>query len=165
MDPLSAAFASYLELVSNTAKKSYADVVGVNETSLVVNYNGIAVPYKFQLWKIKDKTVCSTYSNNIAKYSKCTLMAKSLFSDTCNHMNKNKIYDGKKKQIRNMYCRAAKTFKPTVASISKANDRTPVALARSKCNMAIADAMGSSEPYLKNQKNEACDRYKKLLNK
>ena len=165
MDPLSAFFASYLELVSNTAKKSYSDVVGVQETSLVVSYNGISVPYKFQLWKIKDKSVCSTYSNNMAKYSKCTLMAKSLFTDTCNSMKKNRVINGKKKQIRNMYCNAAETFKPTVASISKANIRTPVEMARAKCNMAIANAMGSSDSYLKNQQNEVCDKYKKLLNK
>jgi len=165
MDPISAIFASYLDLVSNTAHEHVSDVMGTEITALVVKHDGISIPYTYQIWKVKEKSVCATYEPNIAHYSKCTVAAKSLFNDICQHLQENKANNWKHKKLKNMYCNAAITYQPTVASVDWTNKESPLRAARAECNLAIAGLMGSTDSELLKKKEEACGNYQTLKQK
>lgn len=162
MDPLSLIFASYLDMVSNTVHSHVTDVMGTEISVLAVDHGGITVPYSYQLWQIRAKTVCSTYSENVLKYSRCTIAARSLFSDICQHLQENPSSRWKQKKLKNMYCNAAMTYQPTVATVQWSGDVSVLEVARAECNTAIAGLMGSSDLVLRKKKEKACGEYRKL---
>ena len=61
------------------------DVIGTEIQSRVVENGGIKVPYAYLLRNIQPKPVCARYSSNVDNHSRCTVAAKSLFTDTCEH--------------------------------------------------------------------------------
>jgi len=61
-----------------------------------------------------------------------------------------------------MYCNTAISFEPTIAMISAAPEVSPLAAAKSRCNLAVAKAMGSDEPDVISERNTACESYEKL---
>ncbi|MES9912320.1 MAG: hypothetical protein ABW126_08010 [Candidatus Sedimenticola sp. 4PFRAG1] len=163
MDPVSVIFASYLDLVTNIAHKSYADVIGTEVTALSVEHKGITVPYSYNLWRIRDKTVCASYKYETAQHSKCTMAASSLFSDICQHLQSQSLDHWKKKKLKNMYCNAAATYQPTVANIQWSSDSSGLQVARANCNSAIAELLGTDDPALRKKKEKVCSEYKKLM--
>ena len=162
MDPLSIIFASYLELVSAEATNNMTDIFGSEMQSAVVEHQNIKVPYSYQLWRIKPKSVCNSYSFNIEEYSRCTLAAKSLFNHSCLYLQKAKTEHWKHTKLKNMYCNASITFTPTIASIQKAVIKTPIQLARSECNIAVAELMGNHNSKTQKKKEMACAKYQNL---
>ena len=162
MDPISAAFASYIDLVSFRATKRMTDMLGTEVQTVVVEHQGIRIPYMYQIWKIKPKSVCSSYSQNISNYSKCTIAAQSLFKDTCAYLQANPKEHWKHLKLKNMYCAAAITYKPTMASIESAAVQSPLDKARAKCNLAVAEAMGNQSNENKKKKEKACAEYRTL---
>ena len=88
MDPISVIFASYLDIVSTSVHEHTTDLLGTEIQAVMVEHQGIKVPYSYHMWRINNQSVCETYQNNFDTYSKCTVAAKSLFADVCDHLQK-----------------------------------------------------------------------------
>jgi len=130
-----------------------------------VKYSGYQVTYQYQFWKIKHPSVCENYKGNLSDYSQCTIAAKKLFTDVCTVLQKKKN-SGTKKHQELMYCSSATTYKPVIASISRANVQdTEVSLARDKCNSLILQAMNTRNASDIAKRDRVCARYKELKNK
>ena len=164
MDPIAAIFASYLELVSFGATNKANDLIGTETQSIVVEHQKIKIPYSYQLWRIRPKSVCNSYNLHISEFSKCTLAAQSLFIQTCRHLQKGKKEQWRYKKMKNMYCNASITFKPTIANIREPEVKTPLQLARSECNIAVAELLGNHNSRTQKKKEKACNKYKHLKN-
>jgi len=162
MDPISAIFASYLELVSVGVTNKMTDIVGTQMQSVVVEHQHIKIPYSYQLWRIRPKSVCNTYNLNIEEFSRCTLAAKSLFNDTCLYLQKGEKEQWKYTKMKNMYCDASITFNPTIAYIQEASVKTPIQLARTECNVATAELMGNYNSIIQKKKENSCAKYQSL---
>lgn len=162
MDPLSALFASYLELMSNTVHTHMTDRMGTELQAVVVKHRGIPVPYSYQLWRIRPQSVCGRYRDDIGIYSKCTVAARSLFEQTCGHLQTNKTTHWKQQKLKNMYCAAAVGYQPTLATLERPKEKTPLEAARSACNTAIAEQMGNPDPAVRKQRENACGEYQAI---
>ncbi len=165
MDPLSALFSSYLDMVTNITYTRVTDMMGTEVTALAVEHKGILIPYSYQIWRIKDDSVCASYADDMATYSKCTIAARNLFSDTCKYLQRAKPNHWKKKKLKNMYCNAAISYQPTIAALQWSHDVPALESARFECNMATAELMGSNDPKLKKKKQKVCSKYRKLQHK
>lgn len=66
MDPVSAIFASYLELVSQKTTERMSDVLGLEVQTVSVTHQNIRVPYAYQMWKVQHKSICRGYKYHIA---------------------------------------------------------------------------------------------------
>lgn len=162
MDAIATAFASYLTLVSTAVSEQLVDVHGLDLKAVVVTHEGVKVPYAYQLWRIKPQSVCESYRENIGEYSRCTVAAKSLFNAVCQRMQLQRDSGLNSRKLKNMYCAASVSYRPTIASISAAAEQTPLEKAREACNLAIAEAYGASDPVVRKKKDKACDEYKAL---
>ena len=156
------AFGAYLNYVSNTVNDQLTDLRGTEITAMSIKHNGILVPFQYQLWRIKEPSVCDSYELNIQDYSNCTIAAKKLFNNLCIGLQKKLKTSWRYKKIKNMYCRASISYKPTIARITKASFQTDLVLARKNCNIATAKAIGSNKKNLDLARVEACDIYKEL---
>lgn len=165
MDPISAAFATYLEAVSSRVTERMTDVLGTEVQAIVVQHNGINVPYSYQIWKIRPQSVCGTYRQDFPFFSKCTVAAQSLFRETCGHLQANPQSHWKHQKLKNMYCDAAVTYQPSVANVEWSEESTPIEQARSECNLAVAELMSDRSSEYRKKKDEACGRYHALQGK
>lgn len=162
MDPISLALSTYLNHVQVNIHQQVTDIMGTEVQAVSIKHEGLNISYQYQLWKIKDKSVCNKYRNQLARYSGCTIKAKSLFNTLCSKLNKKKNTHWKHKKIKNMYCNAAISYKPMIASITPASNESPIQLARKECNQAIVAAMGANDRSLELKQKEVCERYKHL---
>jgi hypothetical protein len=163
MDPISAMFASYLDAISSNVAQHTSDVLGTEIQAQVVEHQGVQVPYTYQLWKIQPKSVCESYRGNIDNYSHCTSAAKSLFADTCEYLQQHPGDGWKHRKLKNMYCMAAVSYQPTVATIGwSSEEASPLEEARAACNLAIAELVGNTDPAARRRKQAACDTYDSL---
>lgn len=162
MDPISMAFAAYLNFVSDTTHEHMTDLIGLEVSALSIQHHGFDIPFQYQMWRIKDKSVCYSYSNNIQIYSKCTVAAKQLFSGLCNELQRNPETGWRYKKTKNMYCNAAVSYRPIIAEISMGSPESELQLARKECNVATAVALGSRSAVLQRDKTEVCDKYRAL---
>ena len=162
MDPLSAAFASYLDLVSSRVTERMTDVLGTEMQAVVVEHQGVRVPYAYQVWRIRPQSVCSPYRRQIAQFSACTLAAHSLFQDTCAYLQAHPQEHWKHLKLKNMYCEAAITYQPTLADVQWSREPSPREQARSACNLAVAALMNEPSPENRRKKEDACMSYEAL---
>ena len=163
MDPITAVFISYIELAGQyTAKHIFIDPIGLDVTAITVEHQGMEVPFSYQLWRIRDNSVCFTYKQNAAQYSKCTVAASSLFQAMCKQMQTPQITNTKHRSIKNMYCNAALSYEATVANVQWTEVRSDLDVARRECNTAMAGALGSTDEVLIQDRNELCGKYKEL---
>lgn len=162
MDPISLALSTYLNHVQVNIHQQMTDIMGTEVQAVSIKYEGFNIPYQYQIWKIKDKSVCNTYRNQLAHYSTCTIKAKKLFNTLCSKLDKKKSTHWKHKKIKNMYCNAAISYKPMIASITPATNESPLQLARKECNQAIVAAMGTGDKSLELKQKEICERYNNL---
>jgi len=165
MDPLSMVFATYIDLVSSTVYETMTDRLGTEIKSVVVKHEEMDIPYSYQMWKIRPNGVCTSYQLDIQKLSKCTIAAKSLFKNTCLHMQNNPKSDWRYRKLKNMYCHAANTYQPILASIQVPEKRTPLQLARSECNIAVAKLMSDKSEENRKAQEQACKKYRQLQEK
>ncbi|NOQ79747.1 MAG: hypothetical protein GQ546_10145 [Gammaproteobacteria bacterium] len=130
-----------------------------------VKYSDYQVSFQYQYWRVKDKSVCANYKNNLLDYSKCTVEAKQFFTDTCTYLQSSQSSDKRKIQLKNMYCNAAMNFKPIIASISASNENeTELSKAKSKCNSMILQAMNSKSASDISKRDISCKKYKEMRN-
>ena len=116
MDPISYMFSAYLNSVQTTMHKQITDIMGAELKSVEIEYKGEKIPFQYQIWKVRDQSVCSNVKYNVSEYSRCTIKASELFFELCTELSKNTA--GNLRQTKNMYCNAAVSFKPTIAQIS-----------------------------------------------
>lgn len=162
MDPISAIFAPIVDVISAPIAQRTTDVMGTRVQTLVVEHQGIRVPYSYQLWKIQPKSVCHGYAGHVEEFSRCTVAAKSMFTEACGQLQKKPGSDWRHTKLQNMYCTAAVSYQPTVARIGWSADTTPLYEARAECNLAIAELVGNTDPAARQRKKAACDRYDAL---
>lgn len=162
MDPISAAFTSYLELVSSGATSRMTDVLGTEVQAVVVEHHNVNIPYAYQMWKLRPDSACASSRQNVVLYSKCTVAAQSLFKETCAHLQANPEHHWKHRKLKNMYCGAAATYQPTMASVQWSNEPSPLQQARTDCNLAISKLMTFRSAETEKKKEKACGIYRSL---
>lgn len=167
MDPVSVAFAAFLTGITQSYASRVAnevtDIIGAEMQSQVVNYKDWEIAYQYQVWKIRDQSVCATLKEDLLEYSECTVAARDMFAETCSYLQDNPADHWRYTKLKNMYCSAAVEFKPTVASVSEAPETVDeLAAKREACNLATAEAMGSTDAVLIKKRDTACAAYRKL---
>lgn len=159
MDPLSFLFSAYLDSVSNNVHQHLTDTMGTELQAVVIEYQGVEVPFQYQMWQVRKPSVCSSYQTDLVEYSGCTVKASALFNDLCKQLTKNPKEHWRYVKTKNMYCNAAVSYQPTIAAISKPKTKDEVQLARQRCNSAVANALGSSDPKVIAERKRACEEY------
>ena len=162
MDPISAVFASYMDLVSAQTTGRMTDMLGTQLESRVVEHSGIRVPYAYQLWQIRQDSVCASYRQDLTRFAPCTRAAQSLFQDTCSYLQANPQQDWQHAELTNMYCEAAVYYRPTTAEVQWTKEQTPLDQARAACNLAIAQLLHDPSPENRQKKAATCGRYDAL---
>lgn len=95
-------------------------------------------------------------------YSQCTLAAKALFAELCTALSNSDNPRPRHANHQRMYCNAAVSYRPTVATISAAETPSSLMAAKAACNTAIAAAMGSDDVALVQRREKACGEYREL---
>jgi len=155
MDPVSLLFTAYLDSIQNTVNARFTDLHGTEIKAVMIDYQGVEVPYQYQLWRVRNKSVCQPYKSQLTQFSKCTLAAKALFRDLCAQLSDKPSTQWRHSKLKNMYCNAAVSFEATVARIAVAGDRREAA-ARVECNLAIVRAMGSRDAVVIAERERVC---------
>ena len=156
MDPISTLLAVYMSAANNHV----SDIYGAEIKTEIIEYDGTKVKFQYQLWKIKNKTVCSTYKQDMGEYSKCTVNALALFSSICDELSIDSGSHWKVKKLKNMYCNAATNYEPVIAMIAKpkkANEQQDI---KKKCNLLILKTMGNTNKDLIAEKDFFCEQIK-----
>ena len=156
MDPVALLFAVYLDSISNYVTTQATDAMGSEVKAIAITYQGMDVSFQHQGWRVKDKSVCQPHQSKLTQYSKCTLAAKALFGDLCVRLSENPSKHWRHGRLKAMYCNAAVSYQPTVASIGKASEETEDEKARAACNLAIAGALGSRDPVVIAERDSVC---------
>ena len=151
MDPVSYLFSAYLNLV----QQQVTDIYGTELKTLVVPYEGEQVPFSFQLWQIKQQSVCRPYEQDVRRFSQCTVKAAALFQTLCDDLTRQDDSSWQLPKFRTMYCSAAISYRPMIAEIVDAK-QSPAKLAERACNQAILAAMDSDDETLLAQRDKAC---------
>ncbi len=86
MDPIAYVFSAYLNSVQTATYDHLTDSIGTEIRAVVIEYEGVSVPFQFQMWRIKNRSVCRNLDQNIAAYSKCTIKASKLFNQLCSEL-------------------------------------------------------------------------------
>ena len=133
MDPVSLLFTAYLDSIQNTVHARMTDIHGTEIRTVMIEYQGVEVPYQYQLWRVRDKSVCQPYKSHITQFSNCTLAAKALFRDICAQLSDKPSNHWRYSKLKNMYCNAAVSFEATVARIRVAGERSEEEAARVEC--------------------------------
>ena len=120
MDPVSFVFAAYMDAVQNTVHAQVADSLGTEVKAMMIDYQGVEVPFQYQIWRVKDQSVCSSYESDLVQYSQCTVTAKKLFAALCTQLSQKPSDHWRYTKTKNMYCNAAVSYKPTIARIGAA---------------------------------------------
>ena len=156
MDPVALLFAVYLDSISNHVTTQATDAMGSEVKAIAISYQGMDVSFQHQGWRVKDKSVCQPHQAKLTQYSKCTLAAKALFGDLCARLSEKPSKHWRHGRSKTMYCNAAVSYRPTVASIGKASEETEDEKARAVCNLAIAAALGSRDPVVIGERERIC---------
>jgi len=162
MDPIAFVVATYINSVSANISNQVSEIYGVEIQSVATEYHGHNLTYSYQMWKIKPESVCGNQKSNINRYSACTQEAKNFFDEMCSHLQQKPSTHWKHSKNINMYCNAAISYKPVIASILKAGEPTESETARKTCNAAIAQHLGNNSLAAQHQINKACAAYRSL---
>ena len=156
MDPVSAFLAATISAATTNVKQNLLDIQGTEIKTEVIDYQGMKIPFQYQLWRIRNKSVCSNYSQSMKVYSQCSLKAKYLFNDICDELSSRKSSNWKVKKMQNMYCNAAIDYKPIIASISNPKEITEKREKEKQCNLLILKTMGNNDSELIAERDLVC---------
>lgn len=159
LDPISYAFAAYLNSVQTNVQEHMTERYGTLITPVEVEYEGVQVAFQHQLWRVRDQSVCGNVSHNLKAFSECTVKAKELFGTLCSELAKSPQDSWRQGKYRTMYCNASVSFRPTIATVGGETDVSELEKARQACNAATVAAMGSREPGVLREKRESCEVY------
>jgi len=164
MDPFSALFAAILQTTGDSVYEHTKELYGTDVRAEVVSYQGRSISFQYQLWQIKQASVCADQRDQLAEFSACTVSARNFFAEACRYLQKNRGSGWKYDKYKNMYCSAAVSFKPTIASIQSAGENGPLQAARKECNNLIVATSAKATPDLLAERDRACRRYEELKN-
>lgn len=156
MDPLSQLFAAYLQAASNNIADHYMDSMDTTVTTQSLIYHGTNIRFQHQLWKIRPNSVCTDFEQQATQYSKCTQQAKAMFTDLCTQLSGMNNLSHRGRSLSNMFCNAAVSYEPMIASISAPKPKTEQELKQKECNLRILKAMQDSSAEVLKQKEVAC---------
>jgi hypothetical protein len=144
-------------MVSGSIHQHFSDLYNAEMQTKIVKFEGYDVAYSYQVWKIRQNSVCNNYQQNPTEFSLCTVKAKDLFRQTCSYLqqDKNKQYITIK--LQNMYCNASINFKPHVAMVTEPKKKSTYQKAQKKCNAAILASMGSRDKEVIEARKIACE--------
>ena len=162
MDPVSYLFSAYLNTVQTNVQEYFNESMNLQVTPVEIVYEGVPVAFQHHTWKIRDRSVCSNVSDDLQAFSDCTVKAKELFGALCTELSKGPLKSPKHGRLKNMYCNASIAFKPTIARVGAAQEKTELELARQECNAATVAAMGSREPKVLRTKKKLCEAYQEM---
>lgn len=162
LDPVAYLFSAYLNSVQTTTYDHLTDSIGTEIKAVVIEYEGVNIPFQFQMWRIRSSSVCGNLSQNMAAYSQCTIKASKLFSELCSGLKAKRGKDWRYKKTKNMYCNAAVSYKPTIAHISAAIEESDIQRTKKECNSATIEAMDSGDPGVVKKRDASCKRYREL---
>ena len=162
MDPISYLFSAYLNTVQASVQEHLTESMNLQVTPVEIVYEGVPVVFQYYNWKVRDRSVCSNVSNDLQAFSHCTVKAKELFGALCTELSKGPLKSPKHGRLRTMYCNASIAFKPTIARVDAASEKTELELARQECNAATVAAMGSRDPKVIRKKKELCEAYQEM---
>jgi len=165
LDPISLVLSAYLEAVQNTVHNAVTDRMGTEIKAISIEYEGLTVPFQYQMWRVKDKSVCGVYSEDLSRYSECSIKAKKVFISLCSQLGSGSQSGWRQPKLKNMYCNASVSYKPTVALISHGFDAGAIQEAKQKCNIATVKAMGSNNRLFISERTKLCDEYHELKHK
>ena len=77
-------------LISGIANPLVNDIAAATNSRIEVKnimYEGENITFQHSLWKIRNDTVCSSYTTISPDYSSCTVKAKMLFDDLCQYLS------------------------------------------------------------------------------
>lgn len=164
MESISIAFSVFLSTITSGIHSHLTDATGLDLKTQIIEYQSHKIDYQYQLWKIKPASVCSmTKQELVSTYSQCTVAAKSFFTETCSHLTQNKRKHWEHQRLENMYCSAAVSYEPTIAQITIPTQLEAELLeAQQACSMLTLQARQTKSQSHVNQRNKACEEYKKL---
>ena len=158
MDPISAIFASYIELVSQKTIDKMSAALGTEIQSVAVEHHNTLVTYNYLMWNIQLASVCKRDKPNLAKYSNCTEAAQSLFNHMCSHFQQSSSSVHTNRRLKNMYCQAATNFTATTANISWSTERSSADISRAECNQAISKLLIEQSATARAHKEKVCTK-------
>jgi hypothetical protein len=157
MDPVSAFLAAYISAATTNVHLQVSDIYGTEIKTEFIEYEDMNISFQYQMWKIKSKTVCSSYSQGAPIFSKCTVQAKSLFSKLCKELTKRNLDSNWKiKKTKNMYCNASVNYRPVIATISNPKGQTKQRKKEKQCNLLILKTMGNKNKDLIAERDLMC---------
>ncbi len=163
MEPISMLFATYLQTLGQTYAERSIDRMNLDLRPQVIEYQGHQIGFQHQMWKIREQSVCANLrSGDYLVYSRCTVAAKQMFNELCQQLaqqgNSSPVV-----QHRNMYCSAAVSFQPTVATILvPPTQPTELMQLRQRCNTLTAAALGSTNRTRTAERDRICQEYRAL---
>lgn len=160
MDPVAILFSAYLDAVQSSVHSHLTDSLGTELKAVVIEYQGMAVPFQYQMWRVREQSVCTRYSEDIALQSACTLKAKALFTELCTTLSATPSNHWRHTKSKNMYCNASVTYKPLVARVAPSHEPSALAKVKADCSAATVAAMGNSDAALIRTRDEVCGVYR-----
>ncbi|MEJ1379293.1 MAG: hypothetical protein ROD09_03090 [Candidatus Sedimenticola sp. (ex Thyasira tokunagai)] len=163
MDVASVVFSAFIQALVSPFQAEVSGIIGTEIEAKVVEYRGTAIDFQYQLWQIKPPSVCADKRNNIQDFSDCTIAAKELFRETCSYLANNKKSHWQYKKLKNMYCRAASSYSPTYASISRSSQKDMIISdAKQKCSLLTLQAGETGNVKDEVARKDACQKYKQM---
>lgn len=155
MEPITSLLSSYILTISSGIQNGYNKSVNLDITPVSIEYKNTNISFQHQLWRIKEKSVCSNYKKTPIEFASCTVKARSLFTEICSELAKRKNRNSFTSKYQRMYCNASVNFKPMIASISSGS-ATKVTKNEKLCNQLILLAMSNKSKQVAKRRDEAC---------
>lgn len=165
-NPLQAVMEQSTRAFAAPIEQNLKESFGTELQTVTTDFNGQHVTFEYQVWQVRQPSVCSQVKYDIGKFSACTQAAKALFQQMCAELKQVQSPYHRAEQYQRMYCKAAKDFKPTIAQISHGQsvDGGEGQRLRKVCNDLTFKAMISEKDQDIKARDKACAAYKKATN-
>ena len=150
---------SYVLSLSGNVQDNDHQRLALMETSLLINFQEMDIPFTHQNWEIVDESVCANSDRNSSNYSDCTVGAKSLFRQICTALTNKRSPYWHHQKYKTMYCDAAVNYVPLVATITY-GDETQMTVTEKTCNKLILKAMVTGSKVDNDRKKATCEKVK-----
>ena len=127
MHPVSSVFAAYIDAVQNTLHAQVIDTHGTEVKALMIGYQGVNVPFQYQIRGVEDQSLCSSYQSALILYSQCTVTAKKLFSGLCSQLFLKTSAHWRYTKTKKSYCNAAVSYRPSMVGALGSRDSRLIA--------------------------------------
>lgn len=115
---------AYMEAVKNTIYAQLTDTLGTELNALMIDYQGVNIPFQYRMRLGKDHSACSSYQSVLIHYSQCTVTPKKLFSGLCSQLFLKTSAHWRYTKTKNIYCNAEVAYKPSITRVGEGEERT-----------------------------------------